>query len=74
MKQWLLLIAVAMLAACNNSNSANKAGAPDQAAVTLYEDNLCNVDATFSVPNMDEMGMPIGTELNETKYTYEVFY
>ena len=39
-----------------------------------YEDNRCHVDATFSVPNMDEMGIPIGMEPNETKYGYSVYY
>ena len=39
-----------------------------------YEDNLCYVDAIFSVPNMDEMGMQIGTDLNESYYEYYIFY
>ena len=39
-----------------------------------YEDNRCHVDATFSVPNMDEMGMPIGMEPNETNFEYTVYY
>ena len=39
-----------------------------------YEDNLCHVDAQWSAPDRDEMGMPIGTELHKTKYGYVVYY
>lgn len=39
-----------------------------------YNDNRCFVDAYFSVPNMDEMGIPIDTDPNEAKYEYCIFY
>lgn len=39
-----------------------------------YDDSQCHVDALWSAPDRDEMGMPIGTELNENKYQYDIFY
>ena len=39
-----------------------------------YENNRCYVDATFSVPNMDEMGIPIDMDPNESYYEYYIFY
>lgn len=39
-----------------------------------YEGNQCYVDATFSVPQMDELNIPIGTDPDESYYEYYIFY
>ncbi|MBP5573223.1 MAG: hypothetical protein J6X40_03555 [Bacteroidales bacterium] len=44
------------------------------AATLTYEGQQCLVDAVFSVPEMDELGIQIGTDLKETKYEYRIVY
>ena len=39
-----------------------------------YEGNRCYVDAVFSVPEMDEMGMPFDADSNDTYYEYYIYY
>ena len=39
-----------------------------------YDESSCYVDAVFSVPEMDELGIPIGTGFNESYYEYNIFY
>lgn len=39
-----------------------------------YEGNRCHVDAMFSVPEMDELGIPIDIDPNEEEYEYDIYY